>query len=249
MILLRSRDTVIQNDSSDSGFCRIPYLSKLFCCATSLQSINFLEMSATDFICAALIETKMCLFRASQKSGSLILKLIIYPAERGEITEIPNVAARPRGLPLLMTSPAVTSVGLFVEEDGNQHDCALAGKKISYETSRKEFLRITLSNWILISSSAVEVVSPDLICFFAAVGAKSKLHQVPLSWRHSRHLCSWFLQNKASQTETIIQIKKNTAGKRRILLFLIVTVSSSAIWDEDLPNVRRRQKMRRRLRQ
>lgn len=178
MILSRSQDTVIQNDSGDSIFCRI-YLSELFCCAMSFQSINFLEMSATDFICAALIETKMYLFRTSQKSGSLkiihrpwyqlfilfILKLIVYASERGEITEIPNVATRPRGLPLLMTSPAVTTVALFVEEDGNQHDCALAGKKISYETSHKEFLWITLSNWILISSSAVEVVSPDLICF------------------------------------------------------------------------------------
>lgn len=154
-------------------FCRISYLSKLFCCVMSFQSISFLEMSATDFICAFLIETKMYLFSTSQKSGSLILKLIIYPPERGEITEIPNVAARPRGLPLLMTSPAVTSVALFVEEDGNQHDCALAGKKISYETSRKEFLRITLSNWILISSSAVEVVSPDLICFLPLSAPKA----------------------------------------------------------------------------
>lgn len=176
-----------------------------------------------------------------------ILKLIIYPPERGEITEIPNVAARPGGLPLLMTSPAVTSLALFAEEDGSQHDCALAGKKISYETSRKEFLPWVTESWFLAVLSRLSA----LIWFvFAAVGAKSKLHQVPLSWSHSRHLCSWFLQNEASQTETItITKKKNTTGKRRVLLFLIVTVSSSAIWDEDLPNVRWRQKMRRRLRQ
>lgn len=98
-------------------------------------------------------------------------------------------------------------------------------------------------SWFLAVLSRLSV----LIWFvFAAVGAKSKLHQVPLSWSHSRHHCSWFLQNKASQTETI---KKNTTGKRWILLFLIVTVSLNAIWDEDLPNVRRRQKMCRRLRQ
>lgn len=45
------------------GFCRISYFSKLFCCEMNFQSINFLEMSATDFICAALIETKIYLFR------------------------------------------------------------------------------------------------------------------------------------------------------------------------------------------
>lgn len=136
------------------------------------------EMSVTDFICAAL-RNKNVPSQNFQKSDHwplkkihrpwyqlfilFILKLIIYPPERGEITKIQNVAARPGGAAVTDDIPRSHKPRPFC--GGGWESAWLCFSR------QKDFLwnlaqRISaLSNWILISSSAVEVVSPDLICF------------------------------------------------------------------------------------